>query len=121
MDDDRKVLDAIRRTLSSHEVTVVDSGEEALRILQRQEFHVVLCDLMMPGCSGQELYGRVKERRPELLDRIVFMTGGAFTPGSQAFIASIPNLVVSKPLERARLEEVLREARGRALEPMPSG
>src|SRR5499426_3204313 len=49
------------------------SGEEALRILERSDFDVVLTDLVMPGMDGSELLRRVKQRNPD--QDVVVVTG----------------------------------------------
>ena len=48
--------------------------------------------------------GAITELAPELLPRMVFCSGGAFTPRAQEFLASVPNLLLRKPLRRAELE-----------------
>ncbi len=48
-----------------------DSGEEALRILERQRIDAVISDLQMPGMSGMELLAKVKQRYPHLTFLVV--------------------------------------------------
>lgn len=84
---------------------MVERGEEALRAVARQEFDLILCDVLMPEMSGMELYDRLRRDRPELVPRIVFMTGGAFSTQAREFLARVPNDKMDKPLDR----EVLRE------------
>ncbi len=40
---------------------------------------------------------------------MVFMTGGAFTPESRAFLASVPNAWVEKPFDPAALRALVGE------------
>ncbi len=77
--------------------------------LQSERFDVVLCDLMMPEMTGMELYARVCETLPDRAGRFLFMTGGAFTPASQAFAESAARPVLDKPLDLPRLERALDE------------
>jgi FixJ family two-component response regulator/GGDEF domain-containing protein len=58
---------------AGYEVRTASSGEEALRILEREDFDVILTDLVMPGIDGSELIGKIKERRPD--QDIVMVTG----------------------------------------------
>jgi len=90
---------AIGRTLEdSHEVTLVDDGETAIeRINRGEEFDLVLCDMMMPGMTGMDLYEELAQRRPTLARRMVFMTGGAFTPRAAEFLATVRNPTIAKP------------------------
>ncbi len=58
---------------AGYEVRTASSGEEALHILEREDFEIVMTDLVMPGIDGTELVRRIKERRPE--QDVVMVTG----------------------------------------------
>ena len=61
---------AMRLLLSSvlkdegHDVTAAASGEEALQLIAKRHYHLVLTDLKMPGISGLELLKQVKRDDP---------------------------------------------------------
>ncbi|NUQ76647.1 MAG: PAS domain S-box protein [Polyangiaceae bacterium] len=120
VDDEAMIGAAIRRTLSSeHDVTPLTSAREALnRILAGERYDVVLCDLMMPVMSGMELYDELVEKAPEQAKRIIFLTGGAFTPKGQAFLDQVPNPRLDKPFDNQNLRSMVRErVRGNSEEP----
>ena len=48
-----------------HEVTAAANGEEALQLIDRHHYHLVITDLKMPGMSGVALLERVKQDDPE--------------------------------------------------------
>ena len=97
--------------LSPHRVTVVERGSEALaRILADEPFDVILCDIMMPEMTGMEFHCELSRVRPEIAARVVFMSGGVFTPGVRAFLDEIPNRRIDKPLDVDALRELIREA-----------
>ncbi len=75
VDDQRYFRELIEGLLgdAGYEVQTASSGEEALHILEREDFDIVMTDLVMPGIDGCELVGRIKERRPE--QDIVMVTG----------------------------------------------
>jgi len=112
IDDDPGVVSALRLMLEGeHEVTTVASGREALRLLLSEPpFDVVFCDLMMPGVSGMDLFEAVRLNRPGIERRLVFMTGGAFTPEAARFLERVPNGRVEKPFDLARVSRLLRRA-----------
>ena len=94
----------VRRVLSlvlnrEHDVVVAETGQEALAMLEPGDIDVVLCDLMMPGMSGMEVYEQVRGRRPGFERRIVFVTGGAFVPRLAEFLDSVDNLKLLKPFD----------------------
>jgi CheY-like chemotaxis protein len=64
---------------------------------------VILCDLMMPRMSGMELYAEVLKISPEQAERMIFMTGGAFTPRAREFLDTTTNPRVDKPFDAASL------------------
>jgi CheY-like chemotaxis protein len=106
VDDEVKVALVCKMTLEpSFDVVVTRSASEALDLLAKDErFDVILCDLMMPVRTGIELYAGVERSHPQLRERIVFMTGGATTDATRAFLDSAPNMRVDKPFT---VEELL--------------
>jgi CheY-like chemotaxis protein/two-component sensor histidine kinase len=108
IDDEPIVGRAVRRVLQpAHEVTAVTSARAALDLFAAGErFDLILCDLMMPQMTGMELYDHLRASAPEIAARMVFLTGGAFTPAARAFVARIGNLCFEKPFDAAQLREL---------------
>jgi two-component system, NtrC family, sensor kinase len=113
VDDEPLVADMLRRTLSEeHDVTVTTDAKAALDyILGGEEFDLIFCDLLMPKMSGMDLYDELRQKCPGLEERMVFMTGGAFTERAAQFLAIVPNQKMSKPFDLTELERVLLRAR----------
>jgi PAS domain S-box-containing protein len=115
VDDEALVGKSLARLLSAHEVTVLTSPLEVLkRAAAGERWDVVLCDLMMPEMSGMDLEERLSAEAPEVVEHIVYLTGGAFTERSRAFLeAGRPHL--EKPVDpadlRARVAERVAQAR----------
>jgi len=109
VDDDAMVLSALRRRLRRrYDVVTVLGGVEALALLSADsEFDSIICDLMMPRVDGKSFYDSVRQDDPDLAKRIVFMSGGAFTPRLRKFAAAVPNPVLQKPVSRDELESML--------------
>jgi PAS domain S-box-containing protein len=82
---------------AEHDVTVAPSADAALELLAVQRFDVVLCDLRMPGMSGEVLYGIVRERDPAQAEAFVFMTGVGFGADLTRFLAECGRVVLEKP------------------------
>jgi signal transduction histidine kinase len=100
IDDERFVRNSIARSLAfQHEVVAASGVAEAREILTRGErFDLILCDLIMRGGGGGELYDFLKARAPECLASLVFMTGGAFTSEASEAIERARVPVLHKPL-----------------------
>jgi PAS domain S-box-containing protein len=105
IDDEPSVARAIDVALNSlHDVEVVSNGSAALERLRREpKFDVILCDVMMPGVDGIEVYEEIRKTAPDIARRFVFMSGGAFTPRARAFVASCDNPRIEKPFNSDQL------------------
>jgi PAS domain S-box-containing protein len=114
VDDEPAILRALGRVLSGYQVTRALSGKEALSHIETAgPFDVVFCDVMMPELSGIDVYERVRQVCPGQEQRIVFITGGAFTEHAAQFLESIDNPKLGKPFDggevRALVKELTRE------------
>ena len=109
--DDEPTLSAmIRRLLeTSFDTEIASTGKQALEQIKNAEpgYDVVLCDLMMPGMTGMDLYAAVATSRPGSERKFVFMTGGAFTERASEFLASIRNRSIEKPFDIATLRAAI--------------
>ncbi|GAC1549206.1 MAG: hypothetical protein NVS3B10_12610 [Polyangiales bacterium] len=111
VDDEPAVARALRELVGeAHEVTVACGGEEALALLRRcPPFEAIVCDLMMPGVSGMDLFERLSVDAPSLADRFVFTTGGAFTARAHAFADAHRDRLLEKPIAEAALLRAIAE------------
>jgi len=108
VDDEPAVAGALARVLRDHDVTVATSAEDALaRIATGARYDVIVSDVMMPGMSGEELHAELARRDPEIAGRVVFITGGAFTPAARAFLDRVPNERLDKPIDPVALRAVI--------------
>ena len=110
VDDEPLVGALLRRTLEEeHEVAVATSAREALaRLAGGERFDVILCDVMMPDVTGYELYEELFQYAPDQARRMVFLTGGAFTPRAREFLAKVKNRCLDKPFDSERLRGLVR-------------
>jgi CheY-like chemotaxis protein len=109
IDDEPVILNILARALgSSHECVATTKATDALeRLRAGEQFDLILCDLMMPSMDGKQLYTELERIDPEQARRMVFLTGGAFTPNLQQFLASIANERISKPFDVAQLKSAV--------------
>jgi signal transduction histidine kinase len=112
IDDEPMINVILRRMLGrDHDVTSASSVREAIERLANEDEHpdLVLCDLMMPEMTGMDLHAELSRTNPSLAQRIVFMTGGAFTPRAREFLDQVPNARVEKPFEVQSLRALLQQ------------
>jgi nitrogen-specific signal transduction histidine kinase/CheY-like chemotaxis protein len=109
IDDDPMVCRGLKRLLeSANEVHASTDAQTFLDALDRGELYdVVFCDLMMPGMTGMELHDVLAVRYPEILARTVFMTGGAFTPQAEKFLATLRYPLLLKPFDLGQILDLV--------------
>jgi CheY-like chemotaxis protein len=121
VDDEVRVAKGLARMLigQGHDVHVAHSGRSAFEKLHQIHFDVALCDLMMPDVTGMELYTKLVGENHEIVERFVFMTGGAFSQQAQEFLERIgAERWLSKPIPMAELRKVVLDV-GSGKSPSP--
>jgi two-component system response regulator HupR/HoxA len=73
VDDDEIVLKSIEKSLTdeSYIKYFAKSGEDAIEILQREEVHVIVVDIVMPGMGGLELLKIVRKEYPNIVSMVL--------------------------------------------------
>jgi PAS domain S-box-containing protein len=109
LDDEVSIGTALRRLLSSdYEVSFLSNAAEALRVIREGErFGVILCDVMMAEMNGVEFFHELQRVAPSQAERIIFMTGGAFTPQTRNFLYEINRPHLEKPFDSRTLRALL--------------
>src|SRR5580693_8885255 len=109
----RKLLEAMLQK-KGYEAFGVESAEEALEVLSRETFGLVITDLRLPGLSGEELLERLKNRFPNIPVVVISAFGktknivdvikrGAEDYLSKPFTLEDLEVVVLKALEKHKL------------------
>jgi CheY-like chemotaxis protein len=68
---------------------------------------------MMPDMNGMEFCDALARDAPHLLQHVVFLSGGAFTPSTRQFLARMENLRLQKPFDSKALRAIVREVMDR--------
>ena len=99
LDDNAMITDMLGAMLDmfGYQAATANAGEDALEILARDHYDVVLSDLRMPGMDGQEFYRRAVAEHPELSRRIVFLTGDSIGDGAREFFETTACPFLTKP------------------------
>lgn len=111
VDDEPAVARSIERVLrSQHDVVVAAEGRDALaRIARGERFDVIFCDMMMPNMSGIDVHQALATAEPDQAKRLIFMTGGAFTPATQLFLDTVANVTITKPFAAAAIRKLVAD------------
>jgi CheY-like chemotaxis protein len=75
IDDDPPVLEAMARHLfdEGYSVTQMESGNQAIDLLERREFDTIVCDWHMHDGTGADVYRWLEKHKPHLAARVVFL------------------------------------------------
>ena len=86
VDDEPSVLNALKRIFrqENYEIHTASNGQEAVDLLQRGQYHVMISDYMMPVMNGAELLRQAKAIQPDLIR--IMLTGHADTSAVMAAI-----------------------------------
>jgi len=109
VDDDPALLDAFSSMLAfnfpSIQVTAVDSGVAAVAQVKKQDYDIVICDLMMPGMDGAMTLAEIRKDHPSL--RMYLMTG--HPEPQKAYKDTQATGFIKKPWDREQFFAFMRE------------
>jgi PAS domain S-box-containing protein len=109
VEDEPDVAETLRELVEreGYEVVVAGDGSQALHALGKGEFDLLLSDLRMPLLNGQELFERLREIRPDLVERMAFVTGDTIGDSMAGFVRDCGRPTLEKPFTRAGVRTVL--------------
>jgi HD-like signal output (HDOD) protein len=111
VDDDRRILDGLRRALHAHRQRIrahfCESGEAALEWLATNPADAIVSDLRMPGMDGNGLLTEIEKQHPHMM-RIVL--SGEARSALLARSMGLAHRVIGKPCEPAQIVAITEEA-----------
>src|SRR3990172_2458206 len=77
VDDESIILDSFRKilVLAGYSIDTVETGSEALGLIQQHHYDFLFTDLKMPGMAGEEVAKAAKHLRPDI--DVIIITGYA--------------------------------------------
>jgi CheY-like chemotaxis protein len=101
VDDEPSVRRAISHVLRARGFAVAESkgGRDAVAQILETDFTAIVCDLMMPEMSGDEVWNEVFRQRPDQARRMIFISGGTVTQQTRAFASREDIVLLDKPLD----------------------
>jgi two-component system NtrC family sensor kinase len=112
VDDEKYILDffvEIFHTLPM-QVDIASDGRAAMQKVKEGEYDLIVTDFKMPQMSGRELFNWIKENRPQLAGRIVFVTGDIVSAETRSFFEDNQNRYLAKPFKIEEVKEVIQQA-----------
>ena len=110
VDDDANILDTAKDILEEahYEVSTASNGAQAIALLDKKAFNIVVVDFQLPDATGLELARKVRERNDHTL--VVLMTGHASLEMAVKAIQEAVYDYLIKPVDPAQLQRTLERA-----------
>jgi DNA-binding NtrC family response regulator len=110
VDDEEDFVESLAKRLDRRglRVETSSSGEQALEMVRRRSFDVIVLDLAMPGLDGIATLERLKQLDPDL--QVILLTGHATVPKSVEAMKLGAADLLEKPADFAELLTKIREA-----------
>ncbi len=108
VDDDEKICEGLEEMLAEegYETTSVTSGEDAIKKLNKEDFNIVLTDLVMPGISGMDVLREAKRINPRI--HVVMITAFATVESAVEAMKKGASDYISKPFKLHEVQNTLK-------------
>ncbi len=93
-----------------HRVDTASDGVEALALLDKHDYVLIVSDLAMPELDGPSLYRELERRWPQVLGRLIFMTANAESDDYERFLRETGVPVMAKPFNLTDLCQAVERA-----------
>lgn len=117
IDDSRAMRAFVRVALEAEApllITEAPSGVEALRILPRERFDLVITDLNMPGINGLEVVAFMRRLEAHRMTPLLIITTEAAPRDRERALGLGADAYLTKPFDADALREAVRVAKARA-------
>jgi two-component system, NtrC family, sensor kinase len=112
VDDEKYILDffvEVFNTLPA-QVDLAADGRAAMQKVKEGEYDLIVSDFKMPQMSGRELFHWIRENRPQLASRIIFVTGDTVSTETRSFFEDNHNRYLAKPFKIEEVKEIVQQA-----------
>ena len=111
VEDEPSITNVCQRVLGSEgfEVDIASNGKIAQDMIQEKRYDFFLFDIKMPIMDGKALYYWLKDKYPQMADRVMFMTGESMGVETQSFLRETGVAFLIKPFTTGELKAKWRE------------
>jgi len=117
IEDEPSIMALVSATLerNGYAVVCIESGAEALRMLEKGEFLGVVSDMRTPGgVDGAQVHTWISTHRPDLVDKVVIITGDYANEETVSTLRKIGALYLEKPFRVQDLISAVEKTMGKA-------
>ncbi len=115
IEDEAAVMSFVKAALerAGYSVVTAASGVEALPMLEQNEYMGVVSDMRTPGgVDGADVHAWLAENRPNLVGKLIFITGDIVNEETAQTLAKTGAPCVEKPFRIQQLIEVVKRVIG---------
>ena len=117
IEDEPSIMALVSATLerNGYEVVCIESGAEALRLLEKGQFLGVVSDMRTPGgVDGAQVHAWISANRPDLESKVVIITGDYANEETVTTLRKIGALYLEKPFRVQDLISAVEKTMGKA-------
>ena len=112
VEDETAISDVCRRVLTSEgfEVDVAVNGKVAQDMIEKNKYYLLcLIDIRTPAMNGKELYQWLKEKHPQVANKVIFTTGDVMGGDTQSFLEQAARPFLPKPFTPDELKAIIKD------------
>jgi PAS domain S-box-containing protein len=111
VDDEKYILDFFVEVFQSFpmKVDTACNGRVAMQKMQVFEYDLIITDFKMPQMSGRDLFDWIRQNRPQLANRIIFVTGDTVSLETRSFFENNNSRYLAKPFKIEEVKEVIQQ------------
>jgi DNA-binding response OmpR family regulator len=115
VEDEPGIREVYHRALADqgYGVDFAGNGVAAESMLMKQDYDLLLVDIKTPVMDGKQLYYYIKNRYPQLVNKIIFTTGDVMGNDTQDFLKQTGRPFLLKPFSPDELNALVKETLGR--------
>jgi DNA-binding NtrC family response regulator len=117
IEDEPSIMALVSATLerNGYDVVCVESGADALRLLEKGQFLGVVSDMRTPGgVDGAQVHTWISANRPDLENKVVIITGDYANEETVTTLRKIGALYLEKPFRVQDLISAVEKTMGKA-------
>jgi CheY-like chemotaxis protein len=123
LDDEEALADMMGEMLTIYgaQTEVVNDSRAALKLIEHNDFDVILSDFCMPNINGREFYEAVCATRPEMANKIIYLTGDVLNEDTRRFLHDCGRPFLLKPFDFEEVQHAISGLLHRRRSPSDAG
>ncbi len=115
VDDEIDILESVKMLIETmnHEVKTTDDGNEAIKMLEKEKFDLVLLDILMPKISGIATLEKIRGDKKKKKKKVVFLTVATLSQTGKEVVKKLhPDGYITKPIDNVVFKKNLKKLLG---------